>query len=46
MTTLYLWSSKRPGPDWKLVAVRDGGYWENRLWRKEEETDDNSCEEL
>jgi hypothetical protein len=50
MTTLYLWSRKRPGPDWELVAVKDGGYWENRLWRlwwKEEgETNENSCEEL
>jgi hypothetical protein len=46
MTTLYLWSRKRPGPDWELVAVKDGGYWRDCLWRKEEDADDNSCEEL
>lgn len=32
MTGLYLWAPKRPGPEWTLIAVKDGGYWRDCLW--------------
>ena len=33
----YVWRKTRPpGKGWQLVAVKDGGYWMDKLWYRAE----------